>query len=616
MPPADPTLDALGDRVRQARLDLLTQGLIKGSVPPRLVDEQIERSWRRSVGHAVSLEATPRLGADVELESPLSRATEVVLDQWSTSLGTTNMVLLLADASGHILTRRILDPQDGRALDRAQAAEGFGFGENELGTNGLGTPLEERRSVYISGAEHYTDGLAALTCAGAPILDPVNGRPVGSLAFATRASSAHPLMLGMVRQAAAEVMQRLADGADERDLQLARAYRRLRRDDGSVMVLNADTVMTDLPGLAQMDAEAQAVLWETLRRRRPGSEPTRIELPALGIDAIARLLGGSTDTYVLEFAPTPPDAGDDEAAGTVPADHPPAAPVDALAPVARSDEAIARTVRLSAPRSERVAYDAVGEALTAAAGQAGLVVLGGPPGVGKRFQAVQWLRSRARTGDPVDPLHMELADVVGHRGPALLREAASRGRSVVVSGELSTDSETHAARLRLAGEVSRTQLEHPEAPHVVLLVTQARQAEARSPGHVYIPPLTDLPEDIPVLLRRLVERLHPGAPEPRLSPEARQRILAWPWPDNLRGLSRLVSVVPGLARGDVVQATDLPPALRAGSSGGLSRLEQVERDTIQAALRENEGNRAAAARALGIGRATLYRRLRALHIPA
>ena len=69
------------------------------------------------------------------------------------------MTLFLADEDGRIVSRRIVDAQDERTMDRANAVEGFDFSEQSLGTNGLGTPIEARGVVFVRGAEHFNDAL-------------------------------------------------------------------------------------------------------------------------------------------------------------------------------------------------------------------------------------------------------------------------------------------------------------------------------------------------------------------------------------------------------------------------------------------------------------------------
>jgi transcriptional regulator of acetoin/glycerol metabolism len=86
------------------------------------------------------------------------------------------------------------------------------------------------------------------------------------------------------------------------------------------------------------------------------------------------------------------------------------------------------------------------------------------------------------------------------------------------------------------------------------------------------------------------------------------------WPGNVRELENVIERALVLGDGDVVTADDLPerlhrhpsPELRSAKS---QRLADVERDHIARTLRAMSGNKAAAARVLGLDRKTLYRKL-------
>ncbi|MCX6492579.1 MAG: hypothetical protein NTX68_16565 [Rhodococcus sp.] len=297
------------DAVRRAREQLITQGLVRASLPASLVAHEIEQSWRRSVSLSVDPAAGPHIVGEIDPDTAILRAAGRILDQWQTNLTDSRMTLFLADEAGRIVSRRIVDPQDEPSLDRANAVEGFDFSEQALGTNGLGTPIEARGVVFVRGTEHFNDALASLACAGTPIKHPITGRIVGSLSIASHVDSASPLMVSMVRQAGYEISEALELMADSRDLELARTYRNLRTSKNPVLVMNSGTVMTDLPALAHFDAEAHAGLWDTLRRYRWDEDSMRLELPTLGTEATVRRLGraGQDAIFALEFT-DPSDA--------------------------------------------------------------------------------------------------------------------------------------------------------------------------------------------------------------------------------------------------------------------------------------------------------------------
>jgi transcriptional regulator of acetoin/glycerol metabolism len=90
-----------------------------------------------------------------------------------------------------------------------------------------------------------------------------------------------------------------------------------------------------------------------------------------------------------------------------------------------------------------------------------------------------------------------------------------------------------------------------------------------------------------------------------------QALLEHPWPGNIRELDHVVERAVLLAQGEQVRAIDL--ALRAVTSTGTRAeeitLEEAERVLIQKALSRHDGNVSHAAKALGISRSALYRRL-------
>ena len=85
------------------------------------------------------------------------------------------------------------------------------------------------------------------------------------------------------------------------------------------------------------------------------------------------------------------------------------------------------------------------------------------------------------------------------------------------------------------------------------------------------------------------------------------------WPGNVRELENVIERALVLGTGPVITVDDLPEALResppASGHGGSRRLADVERDHIVRTLRDVVGNKAAAARVLGLDRKTLYRKL-------
>jgi two-component system, NtrC family, response regulator HydG len=134
---------------------------------------------------------------------------------------------------------------------------------------------------------------------------------------------------------------------------------------------------------------------------------------------------------------------------------------------------------------------------------------------------------------------------------------------------------------------------------------------------VTVPPLRERRDDILPLARQLLAGAAKrfGKKPPALAPEAANLLLRHTWPGNVRELENAMERALALSRSDRIGVDDLPPELGAAPStiqtaDEIRTLAEVERDYIAAALRALGGNRAKAAEKLGIGAATLYRKLK------
>jgi DNA-binding NtrC family response regulator len=136
--------------------------------------------------------------------------------------------------------------------------------------------------------------------------------------------------------------------------------------------------------------------------------------------------------------------------------------------------------------------------------------------------------------------------------------------------------------------------------------------------HVPLPPLRERREDIPALAEHFLARSAGKLGRPlRLSAGALERLLLYPWPGNVRELENAIERAAILARTETVDADDLPPHVAAGLQLGPSptlprqvTLADAERAHILQTLERVGGNHSGAAEALGIGRTTLWRKLK------
>ncbi len=137
-----------------------------------------------------------------------------------------------------------------------------------------------------------------------------------------------------------------------------------------------------------------------------------------------------------------------------------------------------------------------------------------------------------------------------------------------------------------------------------------------------LPPLRERSGDVPILIDHFLGELsrQHGRNVRGIAPEARAALVRYDWPGNVRELRNVVENMVLLARGEVLELHDVPESVREGGQGAARRnggyelagrsLCEVERDLIEANLQLAAGNREKAARILGIGERTLYRKLR------
>src|SRR5712664_1456061 len=133
---------------------------------------------------------------------------------------------------------------------------------------------------------------------------------------------------------------------------------------------------------------------------------------------------------------------------------------------------------------------------------------------------------------------------------------------------------------------------------------------------IRLPPLRERRADVPLLaahfLRRYAARYRKAAKE--FSPDAMEQLLRHAWPGNVRELDHAVERALLMAEGERMQARDFGLGGGAGGDGAAAldqmSLEEVERVLIQKALTRAAGNVSEAAKALGLSRSALYRRLK------
>lgn len=127
---------------------------------------------------------------------------------------------------------------------------------------------------------------------------------------------------------------------------------------------------------------------------------------------------------------------------------------------------------------------------------------------------------------------------------------------------------------------------------------------------VRVPPLRETKDSIPALVKHFISVYGTGE-SVVVSPIAMERIMAYNWPGNVRELENCVQRALVLGSGKLIEAKDLPSALfYATPNRGILPLEDMERSAIMQALEATCGHRLRTAKILGIGKTTIYRKIK------
>lgn len=186
----------------------------RAPVPPRPV---IEASWGRMLRNGVDPDHDFRadlLSRD-EIErrrrdSPLRHVLPVLREGLLSVADITQHIMVVADESGRVLWREGSSPVL-RKADGAGFELGADWGEDVVGTNGVGTAAVARRPVQVFASEHFVRSHASWTCSGAPITDPRDGRLIGVVDVSGPLETMHPATLAWVDTVAKLAQARLRE---------------------------------------------------------------------------------------------------------------------------------------------------------------------------------------------------------------------------------------------------------------------------------------------------------------------------------------------------------------------------------------------------------------------
>ncbi|MGQ0841612.1 sigma-54-dependent Fis family transcriptional regulator [Actinokineospora sp.] len=593
------TTDSRNRRLRGGNLAFARELFLTAEpVQDGVVRDSIMASWVRSRDwrvDACNLELPYQQGIDHD--SLLTHTAEQILDDINDQFADEPACVILTDPQGVVLDRRTGDDPLRQKLDRVSLAPGFSYAEQFAGTNGIGTALHGNGPTMVIGHEHYVEHLEDLACAGAPIRHPTTAELVGLIDITCWRTDANPTMAAAAASIAGRIEAAMLAQVGRRELGLFNDYlAACRRNHGPVLAVGDDLViMNDSARELIEPNDLETLLGLATQALATGR--TRIFTTTLPSGATARVhckpswmrspsMGG-----IVQVQPTAPEETDRPAHRVEPVGR------YALPGVAGSNSLWLRC------RQEVETYNRAGEWLD----------LEGEVGVGKLTLARATHLIHAPQGhlrvldadDCADPdlwlseVHGELA---GGTGTLILRHVDHLAEDVLV---------------RL-GDLLATARAGVALPKPWVVVTRGARSELTGglgsvvdclPRSVAVPPLRHHMDDLPELVALQLKRLTRGA-DLSCSPEAMRALMRNRWPGNVAQLVGTLRKVVAHRRTGVIEFADLPAECLAISGRVLSQVEAIERDAIVESLISTNGDRAAAARDLGMSRATIYRKIR------
>jgi transcriptional regulator of acetoin/glycerol metabolism len=566
-------------------IDIDREWLTEGVGRATVTRPEIVNSWRRCQVNGADPDRVAIVQGQASLDSRFARLAIPVLDAMADVMVGAKTSLLLSDPDGTMLWRWSEDSRLTALLNRNSAVVGTRWSEDIVGTNGLGTSLETVAPIVVSGSEHFSEALHSFTCAGAAIRNPITRRVAGSLSVTSLTEDSSPLMKAALKKLVLEIEEQLYGDSTVRERELLHHFLAERHcGRNNIVAINHDTMIASKAG-ARLRIDHGA-LWSQVESAARDHERIEVESPNFTGEISRRTNEHAGSVVGLVIVAEAPE-------GERPTDRPATQPIHT--------QRNAQPLWADLPARLR-------EVMT---GRDRILVTG-EAGVGKRTILREVLGTPDR---PVPELDCAaVAEVGAEKWLTTARElltgaATDSGLPVVVSHLETVTAATSRALGRILDQLPRTgevvQIAGTWTPTGTepdpLLQTLLDRFSAET---FDLPPLRKRRKDI---LRRLVDQ---GTSLAVLTPDALEQVQRHPWPGNHRQLEEFRRWL-GRQKRPTIGVDDLPPRwLSQATRARLTVIQAAEADAIEQVLRKTNGNKVAAAAALGISRSSLYRKMR------
>jgi len=558
--------------------------------------------------------------------------------------GESDMIVHLTDEALHIL-EWLGDQALVRTLEHMGLHDGVRLTEEQAGTNATAMALSEGMPAQIVGPEHFCQAFHSLTDTAAPIHAPT-GEMMGVIGIVTLEPNSHPHTLSIVMAAA-----RAIENQWQTELSFSEATQHLAELNVALQAMSVGIVFLDPAGqVTHINAQAGDILGISHRLAMGRRLSDLIELPA-GIEiGIAQRISMPEHEVVCQGTDGP---------------RPCLMGVDVLwegsqllgfiLTLEHTAEVRRLVHRMTGTRAHFTFDDVLGQdvkmqrtlyyARTIAQSDSTVLLLG-ESGTGKEMFA-QAIHNGSRRADgpfvaincAAIPRELMASEMFGYEGAFAVGEEGRPGKfELAEAGTVFFDNvdcmplDMQASLLRVIDtrEIVRLggtrviplDVRVVAASNNVDLASQVEQGHFRTDLfyrlHVLtltIPPLRDRGNDILLLTAHLIEQFAQRTKKSvTVSPEAMAVLQSYHWPGNVRELENVLERAMHMVDGPRLTVEHLPDELRAATIGGADEavltLQEAERQAIIRAGRALHGNTTRMADALGIGRTTLWRKMK------
>ncbi len=610
---------------------------VNGEVTPEQVEPVIYRSWQRSQEFQVSFERivdnellpAHRLRERCEAQEDLLRSAQGVLPDIFNLLNGQNFMMLLCDAEGYVLDS-LGDPPFMSKAQQVYLSPGASWREDVKGTNAIGTALAENVPLKVLGWEHFVQENHFLACWAAPVRN-FAGQVVGVFDISGCVSYRNKHILELAIMSARMIEQNLQLLELNRNHIFFRQGMHLAGE-----MLREGFIAIDKSGVISVINQAGAQLLGRKREEIIGQ-------PAMEVFRSTK--GWTLQNETMDFKLTGPSSVISRLRQVMDSEGNTMGAVGILAPSAEPEEKPAWVGRSEVTRQ-------VFERSAKAATTTSSVLILGESGTGKEVVARYIHQLSARRNGPFVALNCAAlphslveSELFGYddgaftgarRGGKPGKFELAHGGTIFLDeiGDMPQDTQAALLRVLQEKEVLRIGDSKSRRINVRVIAATHKNLPAAVAGGLFrldlyyrlkvvsieLPPLRNRIEDIWDLVPLFVQKAccSLGKPPMRVDEGVYGHLATHHWPGNIRELENCIESMVALAEGEVLTAFDLPPEFRVepGCTDDPQEpfLQQQTKQAILQALSQTKGKIAPAARLLGIGRNTLYRKIKELNI--